>query len=136
MQSMDDIRGVQDASICHGIVAFADLGDPVFALQVFGYFLHEPAFQCVKIRKNLNIHMRGQVQGGWCRCMPKIVGLMKEQCWCCALTNDQPGVLANMLFGEPLNHQGVGSKSRTLIVVEMELLAARAEHNGAEPSAF
>jgi hypothetical protein len=41
-----------------------------------------------------------------------------------------------MLFGEPLNHQGVGSKSRTLIVVEMELLAARAEHNGAEPRAF
>ena len=61
---------------------------------------------------------------------------MNEQRWSSSLTNEQPSVLANVLFGEPLNHQRIGSKSRPLIVVKVELLATCAEDNGAEPCAF
>ena len=61
----------------------------------------------------------------------KIVGLVKEQRWDCSLAKQQPGVFANVLFGYPLNHQRVGSKSRALIVVKVKLLAARTEDNGA-----
>ena len=136
MQCVDDIGGIQDTLICHGIVAFADLGDSLLALKVPRYRLQEAVVQCVELGKNLDIHMVRKMQGRRGRCMPKIVGLMKEQRWNSSLTNEQPSVLANVLFGEPLNHQGIGSKSRPLIVVKVELLATCAEDNGAEPCAF
>ena len=43
MQRMDDIRGVEDTLIRYGAVAFADLGQLVFAPQLLGYALCETA---------------------------------------------------------------------------------------------